>query len=92
VEATMIEHVSGLDIDKNVDFFGPISDYICRYGGISLMIKGVVFELDGQHVSIREATERISAVTDLTVFVDVNKSYIGLRLNQTDSFCLISFQ
>lgn len=88
----MIERVNGLDIDKLSDFYDPISDYICRYGGISLKIKKIAHELNGQRVSIREATERFAAITDLTVFVSTNKKFIGLRLNPADSFCLIKFR
>lgn len=39
-----------------------------------------IVAINGQHTTIREAADRISAVTDLVVFIDTQNNRIGLRL------------
>lgn len=91
----MISVGNGLDISQVKEFYEPISDYIRKLCGISLEVKKAVDELNGQRVSIREAVDRISAVTNLVVFVNTNKNSICLQLKHSndseDSFRLIRF-
>lgn len=87
-----IIRVNGLDVDKNVEFYGPISPIYCFFFGVPTNVYGEAAKLNGQRTSICEATDRISAVTDLTVFISTNNKCISLRLGPAKPFCLIKFR
>jgi len=81
-----IIRVSGLDIDQDKEFYGPVPAEFHILFGVPQEVCDVAAELNGQRTSVHKAVNKISAVTDLVVFIDSHNSLIGLRLAHANSF------
>ena len=80
-----IIYVNGLDVNKKMEFYGPVPGEF-HLLGVPQEVCDVAAELNGQRLSVLEAVGRIKAVTDLVVFIDSHNSLIGLRLPHANSF------
>ncbi len=87
---------SNLDLSQVKEFYDP---HPCPYGalfGVPIGVKEVLDSLNGQNISIREAMNRINAVTKVGVYSQ--KDFIclevacGGRYDVAHTFCLIKFR